>query len=53
MKNTHEQRMKKVRARRGRTPIKASLKEEFVAVTSKSRAGVEYTKYTRRLVPAY
>lgn len=36
---------------RGRTPAKADLKEIFVAVTSKSNAGIEYTKYVSKLVP--
>jgi hypothetical protein len=54
MKKTHEERMKRVRRLRGRTPIVAEMRELFVPLITKSQAGVSsYTKYVRTIVAVF
>lgn len=48
---THQQRMDKIIERRGRTPIQSTAHVEYREVTTKSRAGVEYTKFIPKIIP--
>lgn len=49
-KNNRQARMKKVIARRGRTPIVSTHKEVLEPYTRISKGGVKHTNYKKKLV---
>jgi len=48
--SNHEDRMKVIRAKRGRTPIKAAAEVRHGIFKRKSQAGIEYTVYKPILI---